>query len=268
MSGAGGAYDNFHLGVGGAHLAHHLGEGVHDGLVGAAVVDVVGAEHELHNVGLGLLQPASQVLVGDVDGLPARVALVVEIEAGGGGLAVLRVAGHGAHELHLVREAGAGQLVPHQGPPASDLRDRVSHEHWMSTRVSTPCSAKSPSVVRVLLILTLSVCAWPTAHRPAAASSSPAAFMVEEAASTNRRARSSRKTVADGGWGESERRNRRRRCLPTYPPTYLYLYTQTHGRGKSVSHRHVASCCSEYRRLLLFILGVLSIQVGWQSKVK
>jgi len=92
-------HDDLGLGVGRAHDAHHLGVGGDD--------------------------------VGNVDGEPARVALVVLVPVGRGGLAVLRVAVLRPDVLHLVRKPGRLQLVPHERTPAGDLGDAVAEGHWL-----------------------------------------------------------------------------------------------------------------------------------------
>jgi hypothetical protein len=45
-----------------------------------ADVNVVGAEHELNDIGLGILNPAYDIVPGNIIRLPARVAFVVRIK--------------------------------------------------------------------------------------------------------------------------------------------------------------------------------------------
>lgn len=123
-------HDDLGLGVGRAHDAHHLGVGGDDVVGALAAEHVVGAEHEHDNVGGRALEPVGQVVVGNVDGEPARVALVVLVPVGRGGLAVLRVAVLRPDVLDLVREPGRLQLVPHKRAPAGDLGDAVAEGHW------------------------------------------------------------------------------------------------------------------------------------------
>ena len=123
-------HDDLGLGVGGPHDADHLGERRDDIVDALALEHVVGAEHEHDDVGGCALQPVGQVAVSNVDGQPARVALVVLVPVGRRRLAVLRVAVLRPDVLHLVREPGRRELVPHERPPASDLGDTVAEGHW------------------------------------------------------------------------------------------------------------------------------------------
>jgi precorrin isomerase len=123
-------HNNLHARVAPAHNLDHLSVGVDDVVGAAAAEDVVGAEHEHDNVSRGAAQPALEVVVGNVDGQPARVALVVLIPVGGVGTAALRVAVLRTHILDLVGETGLGQLVPDEGAPAGDLRNAVTEGHW------------------------------------------------------------------------------------------------------------------------------------------
>lgn len=66
-------YDDLHPGVASARQLDDAGVGGEDGVEGAALEDVVGAEHELDDVGLGGGKPALEQVVGDVDGKVARV---------------------------------------------------------------------------------------------------------------------------------------------------------------------------------------------------
>lgn len=66
-------YDDLHAGVASARQLDDAGVGGEDGVEGAALEDVVGAEHELDDVGLGGGKPALEQVVGDVDGKVARV---------------------------------------------------------------------------------------------------------------------------------------------------------------------------------------------------
>jgi hypothetical protein len=67
-----------------------------------AEVDIVGAEHELNDIGLGVLNPARDIVPGNIVRLPARVSLMIWIET----LRprALRLEGvHGADEVDTVR---------------------------------------------------------------------------------------------------------------------------------------------------------------------
>lgn len=95
-----------------------------------AHVRVVRAQHEVHDVGLGLLGPPGDVLVRDVDGLPAGMAFVAGVEVAAGRGAALGVIGHGADEVNLGGEALGGEHVPDEGTPAGDLGDGVAKGDW------------------------------------------------------------------------------------------------------------------------------------------
>lgn len=94
-------------------------------------VDIVSAQHELHNIGLGVLNPADDVVPGNVICLPARVALVVRVKAGWPRALGLKV-GHGAHEIDTARQSSRDELVPDQWPPACNLSNGISKKHCMS----------------------------------------------------------------------------------------------------------------------------------------
>ena len=123
-------YNNLDIRVRRPHRGKHLVISANNLRHSLATVHVVGAQHEIDNVGDGLLDPAIDVLVGDVDGLPARVTLVAGVEVGGLGAAVLRVVGHGANEVDFVGETLGREHVPHEGAPAGDFGDGVTEGDW------------------------------------------------------------------------------------------------------------------------------------------
>jgi hypothetical protein len=89
---------------------------------------IIGTKHELDDIRLSRLQPASKVVIGDVHARPARVAFVAGVEVRWA-LTVLRQTVHGAHEVNLRGEAGGCELVPDEGPPAGDLGDGIAKGH-------------------------------------------------------------------------------------------------------------------------------------------
>ena len=124
-----GTYQDFHVRIASPHLLHHLGVRRYDLGRGVLLRHVVGAEHELHDVWFRGGQPPDEVVVRDVDGQVARVALVVVVPVGVFRNAVLRVVRLRAHELDLAGHARGHEPVPEQRPPAGDLRDGVAEGH-------------------------------------------------------------------------------------------------------------------------------------------
>src|SRR3569833_1772114 len=106
-------HNDLHLRVGSQHFPNHLGVRVYDDLGRASGIHIVGTKHELNDVGRRLLQPACKVRVGNVDGLPARVAFVMKVKPWSLGLAVFHVARHGPEELDLVGKVCISQLIPY-----------------------------------------------------------------------------------------------------------------------------------------------------------
>ena len=125
----GGTYNDLNIGLLASQCRHDRRVRLKDGLnVTSTPGDIIGTEHELHNVRLVRLRPARDVLLRDVDRLPARVALMVWVEARGAGALLLQVV-HAADEVDVVRQSRTCDLVPDEGPPAADFGDRVSEEH-------------------------------------------------------------------------------------------------------------------------------------------
>lgn len=91
-------------------------------------INVVSAEHELHDVRLRGLDPSCDVVARDVIGLPPGVAFVVRVEAGRP-LAVGLEGRHGADEVDGVGEVGADELGPDERAPAGEFGYRVAEEH-------------------------------------------------------------------------------------------------------------------------------------------
>lgn len=73
------AYDELGLGIVRADGLHNLG--VSSGDLGSSIApgDIVRAQHEHDNVSWRVLDPGGYVVVGNINGQPARVALVVLI---------------------------------------------------------------------------------------------------------------------------------------------------------------------------------------------
>jgi len=120
--------NNLHLGIRLPHLVEHLGVGGSDirQTVGSYVV---GSKHELHDVGRSLLQPASEIFVGNINCHPTRVAFVVQVETRRGRCASLAIARHGTNKGNLITKAFLCYHVPHQSSPACDLGNGVSKIH-------------------------------------------------------------------------------------------------------------------------------------------
>lgn len=100
--------------------------------------DIVRAQHEHDDIGGRLLHPGRDVAVGDVDGQPTRMPLVMLVPVGRLGLAVLRVAVLRADVLDPAGVVGGSNLIPHQGAPARYLGDAVSQGHCFAVREKTP----------------------------------------------------------------------------------------------------------------------------------
>lgn len=73
------AYDELGLGVVRADSLHDLGVRSRDLSSSMATGDIVRAQHEHDNVGWGVLGPGRDVVVGNINGQPARVALMMLI---------------------------------------------------------------------------------------------------------------------------------------------------------------------------------------------
>lgn len=138
-------YNHLDLRVCGAHRIKHGSVRVDDGLdVVLADVDVVGAEHELDNVGLGVLDPADDIIPGNIIRLPARVAFVIGIKTRRPRALSLEVV-HAADEVDIVRQPGRRELVPYQGSPAGDLSDGVAKQHCFSSKSGMSASSSGLS---------------------------------------------------------------------------------------------------------------------------
>ena len=124
------AYDDLHLRVRRTHDINHLGVRGNDIVRASATENIVRAEHEHDDVGRRVAQPALEIIVGDVDGQPARVTLVALVPVKCLGLAILRVAVLRADVVDLVGQTRVGQLVPNEGTPAGDFGDAVTEGHW------------------------------------------------------------------------------------------------------------------------------------------
>lgn len=70
-----------------------------------------------------------EIVVCDVDGQVARVALVVHVPARVA-LAVLLVVGHGANELEGGGHTVGLEVVPEESAPTGDFCDAVSKGHY------------------------------------------------------------------------------------------------------------------------------------------
>jgi hypothetical protein len=131
--------------------SHQARVGVLDGLrITLPDVDIIGTEHELDDVGLGVANPAGDVVADNVVNLVARVALVLGLKAGGF-CAVGLYVGHGADEVDVAGEVGGHELGPDLRAPASDFGDGVAEEHCGANISGSSCG----SVVVYLLTLTL-----------------------------------------------------------------------------------------------------------------
>jgi len=117
------AYNDFHLGVRSPHLPNHLGVRTNDIICRSSVVNIVGTEHKLHDVWLADAKPTGKIVVGNVDGLPARMAFVVSVKSTSGRLAVFGVVVHRADHLNFVGKICGGQLSPDNSSPAGDFGD-------------------------------------------------------------------------------------------------------------------------------------------------
>lgn len=73
------AYDELGLGIVCTDGLHNLGVGSGDLGSSIAPGDIVRAQHEHNNVGWRAIDPVGDVVVGNINGQPARVALVVLI---------------------------------------------------------------------------------------------------------------------------------------------------------------------------------------------
>lgn len=73
------AYDELGLGVVRADGLYDLGVRSRDLSSSVATGDIVRAQHKHDNVGWGVLDPGRDVVVGNINGQPARVALIVLI---------------------------------------------------------------------------------------------------------------------------------------------------------------------------------------------
>lgn len=117
------AYNDFYLGVGSPHLPNHLSVRTNDIICRPSVIDIVGTEHELHDVWLADAEPPGKIVVGNVDGLLARMPFVVSVKSTSGRFAVFGVVVHGADHLNFFGKICVGQLGPDNSSPAGDLGD-------------------------------------------------------------------------------------------------------------------------------------------------
>lgn len=159
-------YDNLDVGVDSPEGGKDLVVGGNDLSGSLAHVDVVGAEHEVDDIGDGGFGPALNVLVGDVNRLPARVTLVAGIESGGGGLAVLGVVGHGANKVDLVGDTLSGEHVPDDGTPAGDLGDGVTERNYneLLAEVESIPTTEPPQIHILRLLCTRTYTTHSLAH--------------------------------------------------------------------------------------------------------
>ena len=116
-------YNDFHAGVRSPHLPNHLGVRANDLIRRPFAVDIVGTKHKLDNVGLAGAEPTRKIVVGNVDGLPARMAFVMSVKPSGGRLAIFGIVVHGADHLNSVSKISASQLSPNNSSPAGDFGD-------------------------------------------------------------------------------------------------------------------------------------------------
>lgn len=79
MQDHGRTYDELGLGVVRTNGLHNLGVGSGDLRSSIATSNIVRAQHEHDNVGWGVLDPVGDVVVGNINGQPARVTLIVLI---------------------------------------------------------------------------------------------------------------------------------------------------------------------------------------------
>lgn len=122
-------YDNLDIRVGSP-------KGSEDGIVrgkdllrGCASRNIVGAEVDVHDVGLHG-RPVLDVLGRYLHSLKAGVALVVEVEISFRSLAVPVIGGLGADEIDAIGEAVRHEAVPDPGAPAAALCDGVTQGHF------------------------------------------------------------------------------------------------------------------------------------------
>lgn len=121
-------HDDLHIGIRLPHEIDHRRVRPDNGIRRLPLEGIVGTKHELDHIGLGRLQPASKVVIGNVHARPAGMAFVTGVKVRWA-LAVLRQTVHGADEVNLGREACGCELVPDEGPPAGDLGDGIAKGH-------------------------------------------------------------------------------------------------------------------------------------------
>lgn len=128
------SYDDGRVLVVVPHRLHHARIRLDDSIHALVLRDVIGAEHEHDDVGARRADPPVDVVVGDVDGEVARVALVALMAAE---ILVLPVALLRAplrpDELDPVRQIIGLQQFPQLRSPAGDLRDTISQRHFGHT---------------------------------------------------------------------------------------------------------------------------------------
>lgn len=125
------AYNELHLRIRCPSHIHNLGISSNDLARRMTPENVVGAQHEHDDIGRRLLHPSGDVAVGDIDGQPTGMSLMMLIPVGCLGLAVLGVAVLGTDVLDLAGVIGGGNLVPYQGAPAGYLGNAVSKGHFL-----------------------------------------------------------------------------------------------------------------------------------------